>query len=128
MIRTKELRKLAAAATPGPWESRDAVDEGAGFYAVVVGAETRIVASTGRFPDLQAKPDARYLAALDPQTVTALLDVVDGSREALRDADRLTSAVHDAIYAQPFDRQRANDAIWLVHAVLRGALQRRAPG
>lgn len=39
----------------------------------------------------------------------------------LAEADRLVSAVHDAIYAEPFDQKAASDAVWRVHDVLRAA-------
>jgi hypothetical protein len=38
---------------------------------------------------------------------------------AVTAADRATSKAHDAIYAEPFDRQAASDAIWEVHNWLR---------
>jgi hypothetical protein len=47
----------------------------------------------------------------------AALDVV-----LIQQADALVSAVHDAIYAEPFDRQKASDAVWKVHELLRARL------
>jgi transcriptional regulator with XRE-family HTH domain len=55
-----------------------------------------------------------------PDQARRLLAAFDGS--ILEQADRLASTAHDAIYAEPFDRQAASDAIWQVHSVLRGAL------
>jgi hypothetical protein len=37
----------------------------------------------------------------------------------LVEADRAASKAHDAIYAEPFDKQAASDAIWEVHNWLR---------
>jgi hypothetical protein len=34
-------------------------------------------------------------------------------------ADKCASAAHDAIYADPFDKQAASEAIWRIHDELR---------
>ena|SRR5689334_10577352 len=38
---------------------------------------------------------------------------------ALAEADRAASEAHDAIYAEPFNKKAASDAIWKVHNWLR---------
>lgn len=37
----------------------------------------------------------------------------------MHDADVAVSTAHDAIYAEPYDKQAASEAIWAVHALLR---------
>ena len=80
---TAALRKLAAKATPGPWTvdpyivGEDAVFGGAvmahgGTYAVTdAGGE-------GLSPACSVE-DAAYIAALSPDTLNLLLDVVDSA-------------------------------------------------
>jgi len=46
--------------------------------------------------------------------------------EALREADRLISLVHDRIYESTFDQKKASDAVWDVHRVVREILNERA--
>ncbi len=76
-----DLRKLAEAATPGPWrvsELGDACD----FY---------IVHGAPNDPDEQylcmdaTRDDAEFIAACDPQTVIHLIDDRDRYRAALED-------------------------------------------
>lgn len=38
---------------------------------------------------------------------------------AIAEADKAASKAHDAIYAEPFDKRAASDAIWEVHNWLR---------
>jgi hypothetical protein len=40
----------------------------------------------------------------------------------IQQADAQASAVHDAIYAEPFDKQKASDEVWKLHEILRGAI------
>ena len=49
-------------------------------------------------------------------------------RQTISEADLKVSAVHDHIYAEPFDREAANRAIWQLHDLLRAALaEQEAP-
>ncbi len=47
---------------------------------------------------------------------------------AIYEADQAASECHDAIYAEPFDKQAASDAIWRVHNALRPFIQRDVDG
>jgi hypothetical protein len=72
------LRALALAATPGPWGVL--IDEGFNFIAVAEeGSKPRTITN-----EIGRDDDAAYLASVDPQTVLALLDRVEGLETALR--------------------------------------------
>lgn len=63
-----DLRKLAEAATPGPWDHADlGAVWGAGGWVLTDASED----------------DGKFIAACDPQTVIALLDERDRLRAAL---------------------------------------------
>ena len=61
-----ELKRLAAAATPGPWT--------AGPFGVSSASESFVPAT---------QDDARYMAAVPPDVVLALLDEIERLRAAL---------------------------------------------
>lgn len=74
-IDTEALRRIAEAATPGPWGCRweDAEEFwfGQGYWTAgrfVIGGDER---------DAEAKADAAHVATFDPPTVLALLDRID---------------------------------------------------
>lgn len=100
---TAALRALADAATPGPWHWRNTQGRNGSIY--LQGARTRIVMAFKRMgmagaqpmfrredgllyesaeANINAFPDAAYIAALDPDTVRALCDAAD-EVERLRD-------------------------------------------
>lgn len=71
-----DLRALAEAATPGPWTALIESYEAPGAMFVThqpEDAQTPIVLGV-------AYSDAAYIAAADPTTVLALLDVLDAAR------------------------------------------------
>jgi hypothetical protein len=69
---TANIRALAAAATPGPWH-----DNGLTLRpGTVHDSMDNVVCRAWE------NRDAAYIAALSPQTVTALLDVVDAAKTA----------------------------------------------
>lgn len=72
------LRKVAEAATPGPWEL-DGSDIAAGDYWVAYSADTSVT-------------DAAHIAAFDPPTVLALLDEVAALRATVADNERRGNA------------------------------------
>ena len=82
-----ELRRLAEAATPGPWEAFGAVDGRRGERWLGVTTDMRAIESA-RAGDVFAaqnctRQDALFIAAANPATVLALLDDAD-ERDALR--------------------------------------------
>jgi len=86
MTDTAELRKLAEAATPGPWEATDGVvwiDTreqvccglccGRGYQECC--GEPDVIGGQEKVADANA-PDAAFIAAFNPQTAIALLDAL----------------------------------------------------
>ena len=81
-----ELRRLAEAATPGPWEAFGAVDGRRGERWLGVTTDMRAIESA-RAGDVFAaqnctRQDALFIAAANPATVLALLDAA-AERDAL---------------------------------------------
>lgn len=80
------MRKLARAATPGPWRLGSQNDEAVvmtraplEYYWWSPGHQPYMLERDGLYP----KADAAYIAACDPQTILALLDERDALRAAL---------------------------------------------
>ncbi|MBX3031889.1 MAG: hypothetical protein KF809_17215 [Chloroflexi bacterium] len=79
-----DLRALAAKAWPGPWFGNgpnDGKASGGGHRYWVHAAPSSFVVA-----DVFREQDARYIAACDPQTITALLDRAERAEKALLDA------------------------------------------
>jgi len=74
-----DLRKLAEAATPGPWIGNDESDYG---LARVIGCEKQ---SFRLIADNCDDEDARYIAAANPQAILELLDKLDKALEQPND-------------------------------------------
>lgn len=67
-----ELRRVAEAATPGPW------------MVVGLNEEDDTVVTVDDDPICHAYPDdSRYIAAADPQTVLALIERLERAEEAM---------------------------------------------
>jgi len=82
----KALRSLAEAATPGPWEARG---HAVGFPGTgLARGEFHVVADTYEDP-----ADARYIAAVSPDVVLALLDRLEAA-ERERDEWKQASETH----------------------------------
>lgn len=62
----------------------------------------------------------RLLVEITPAERDALVEAV----EALPAIDQAASWAHDAIFAEPFDQQKANDAIWKIHNLARPLIAR----
>ena len=96
-----ELRRLAEAATPGPWEAFGAVDGRRGERWLGVTTDMRATESA-RAGDVFAaqdctRQDALFIAAANPAAVLGLLDHLAHMREARDNAraevERLTALV-----------------------------------
>lgn len=75
------LRKLAEAATPGPWHIHVAGDEEIGIVRTIEterGLEVAI-ATTGDVSDEQEARNAAYFSRLSPDRVLAMLDVIEAA-------------------------------------------------
>jgi hypothetical protein len=80
----KELRKLAQAATPGPWQPDDEAQICANNMVIAVAGEP--VGGTQRRGDWgHLDADAAYIAACSPDRILALLDALDAAE---KDAER----------------------------------------
>ena len=76
MVDPKQLRALAKAATPGPWEARG---HAVGFPGTgLARGEFHVVADTYEDP-----ADARYIAAISPAVALALLDRLERAEREL---------------------------------------------
>lgn len=77
-----ELRKLAEAATPGPWEIAER--NRSKCFSVEASPSMKIVCTYG--DSLAAQQDSAYIAAANPKTVLELLDEIaelEGEIESL---------------------------------------------
>ena len=104
MIDTKNLRVLAEAATPGPWEwdddcvSKPYDDDEHAPWLTTKNFETSVIKGVVRIP---SQHDANYIAACSPDVVLALLDALerkDAEIEALQ--ARVKELEDDAKYLQ----------------------------
>jgi hypothetical protein len=95
MTRLDELERLARAATPGPWsaESQFRVKHRRGYRAWDDVAQT------------MTSDDSAYIAALSPEVVLALIDVVRAADEMRAERQNSTYIPVAAIAA--FDAARA---------------------
>jgi hypothetical protein len=85
-----EIRKLAEAATPGPWK-RDATESGNWDCVIapsVIGADIVCVAPRCGLDsyDLRWADNAAFIVASNPVRVLALLDALDAARRELAEA------------------------------------------
>ena len=86
------LRALAAKASDGPWliERRDY--EAGEITYVIYGAHDVTWSGDGACPN--ARADARYIAAVSPDVVVALLDALDAAERALANARDLLAGAN----------------------------------
>ena len=94
-----ELRKITAAATPGPWGAADGGSFG-GWWISLNGDPSKVTIAA--VPIKLA--DADHIARFDPQTVTAMLDVIEAADVACKqgrpvDAFQALNDVDDALHA-----------------------------
>ena len=89
----EELRRLAEAATPGPWES---YDRGIGWEVWADGAPLN-----SAFRDTFPAYDAAYIAATDPAAVLDLLDRLDAAEARLAAVRALHYAADNDVRRTP---------------------------
>ena len=87
--RLQELRRIAEAATPGPWDTTR-YNGGLRFDGPL-----RVYAGTDPEygeprPIPASDADTRYTAAFDPQTVLAMLDEIERLRRERKEADGMS--------------------------------------
>lgn len=86
MIDIAELRKVAEAATPGPWKTH-AIDDTSIVSAdgedVATTCDTSIVERSGAYNYERMEADAAYIAAASPDVILGLLDRLEAAERAL---------------------------------------------
>jgi len=95
--RLAELRRIAEAATPGPWRIRtDPRYDDADRFVIASADRDHIVETTqgGSWTD-EDLANARYISTFDPPTVRALLDEIDRLRRWREEMAEVLKAVHD---------------------------------
>ena len=98
-----ELRRLAQAATPGPWINYGRQPNGAGLPHSAVGAKTLIarVYSEAYGDAGQETANASFIAAANPAAISELLDrleVAERERDALRaENERIDEAMESLL-------------------------------
>ena len=108
MTRTEELLALAAAATPGPWESGEFSTEHwekTNHKHFVMSNLRRVAAIEG----LGYQSDAAFIAAANPEIIKQLIELVRLQHEAL-----ITCDVDDVKYpddTQFYDNHKVEKAI-----------------
>lgn len=90
--RLAELRKVAEAATPGPWRAKQGKPKppwSEDWYVAMAGVKDdslAVYANEGVWTDggLTSRANAEHIAALSPPTVFSLITEVERLREALK--------------------------------------------
>lgn len=114
----QKLRRLAEAATPGPWRTYRESD----FDGIMIESDSKCICAFDTWehrPD-EREPDAAFIAAANPTTVLALLD----DNEALRKQLDIATELLDSRNKQLAAAQAEVDV--LRAAVKHGAEQYRA--
>ncbi len=102
-MNTEELKRLAEAATPGPWEYEDhgrltGIIWGTNDYAIAR------LAYDGQVSDEKVDATGSYIAAANPAAVLELIRQRDELMEALKDAREMVSDW--AGYASPYFQEK----------------------
>lgn len=119
MTDLKELRKLATAATKGPWrqhgtavlfDHEDYKHEWIGLRGVV-GKDGTDMTTEGGFTRVLKTSDAKFIAAANPATVLELVDQLQGAIEIMKELDYET-VQGQYVRAEVINRARS----WLLQA------------
>lgn len=128
--RLAELRRIAEAATPGPW-TLDAL--GMGVVGSVETPDGIVVAQVQRMSGdtdgTQREGNARYIATFDPQTVLSLLDEIERLMERQRRVRHALRAAMNHIGEPQHPYERAGIShLQLALQVLDGRYDREGGG
>lgn len=96
----RRKRKIAEAATPGPWEFESYDDNACARVYGIVGRDFQEVARldcNGLEPHSTRDEDAAHIATFDPPTVRALLEEIVRLREELSDYRVMAAAATLAV-------------------------------
>jgi len=128
--RLTELRRIAEAATPGPWRLRTDPrydDVPPDRFVIASDERAHIVETTqgGSWTD-EDLANARYISTFDPPTVLSLLDEIESLRRKLVDAsdaliwmgNKVTEALH-ALTSEPGSENNPKGALDILYAAYR---------
>ena len=104
------LRKLAQAATPGPFvvvemgNEDECITRTVNTFAASRGREVAII-TTGDFPDDQEARNAAYIAACSPERILAMIAVIEAAKAmgtaGVFDDTAAWATIQTVIYAMP---------------------------
>lgn len=122
-----ELRKLAEAATPGPWEcERHDMDDGSISFEVWNQSNKhygRISTFNDEYDNKNSRCNAAFIAVANPETVLALLAERDRLREVLKEIQEIIGKRH-SISESLNDAQDMLSAIhWMADTALKDTNQ-----
>ena len=98
----KELRRLAQAATPGPFSVLDMREPGGGFEAWLV-KPCEVEKEAQRIISMSTKADAEYCAAMHPQQTLALLNEIEQLTESGTKTARAKNGEENSEPAEGFE-------------------------
>lgn len=82
------LKKIAEAATEGPWEAQEGFKTGGGRVLTPDGYALPGCFNCGENDGVYEEADARHIAAFDPPTALALIDRAEAAESALQRVTR----------------------------------------
>lgn len=124
MTDREKLRKLAEAATPGPWVSGDP-SFGNGNAQMIVSISDRAMGRDIQGPNLRpALFDVEFIAAANPTAVLDLIDQLDAAESKLAAAEAKLAAVRELVEYPSITLEWVESG-W-IHAILDG--EAGAPG
>lgn len=113
MIDTKELRRLAQAATPGPWINHGRQPNVAGLPHSAVAAKTLLArVYSEAYGDVeQETANASFIAAANPAAVSELLDRLEAAEKAVTEAYQRGYATGQEPVAWLHETRRDSDVV-----------------
>ena len=105
MTTLTDLKRLARAATPGPWTLEPSDPQQPSRYVRTCGYDPKAMESPTSIRCLN-DGDSSYIAALSPERVLLLLELIDAA-DAMRERCRYEGAGQLFNAAKPYDALRA---------------------
>ena len=112
MIDPTELRRLAEAATPGPWTvyMGDRVCS-YDVYDIAICEDASLMDDDDELTSIQCDSNAAYIAAMHPQTTLALLDRLARAETLAADARRFQWLLDNASVTRPIPNEQGGYTI-----------------
>lgn len=95
MSKFDELKKLAEAATPGPWEATRQTDDECSFIGYFIEGVGKTISDDGTAPDHK---DALFIAAANPAAILELLAIKAQLVAALSKSKRYVSCAYECAF------------------------------